>query len=156
MKPSFSHRRLSPDALSAADAHALLLTAKALKQASRAGGEPLLLKGKNIALLCDKADCDCAAAFDAAATQLGARVSRIHAEAMLPPETARILGHLYDAVDCEHVPHEIVSRLQQQVGVPVYQGLGRDDHPMFDLLAPTDGADERRYLLQALLVSTMG
>jgi ornithine carbamoyltransferase len=156
MKPSFTHRLLSLDVLSPADTRSLLLTAEALKRAARSGVDQQLLKGKNIALLCDKAGCDCGAAVDAAATQLGARVSRIHADAVLPPDTARILGHLYDAIDCEHVPAEVASKLRQQVGVPVYEGLGRDDHPLLQLLGPADDADDRRFLVQALLVSTIG
>ena len=106
--------------------------------------------------MCDRAGCDCGAAFDAAASQLGARVSRIQADAALSPDTARILGHLYDAIDCEHVPAKVLSSLRQQAGVPVYEGLGREDHPVLQLLGAGAGADDRRFLLQALLISTLG
>lgn len=156
MKSSFTPRPLSRDALSPAEAQSLQLAAKALQQAARSGGGQPLLKGKNIALLCDKADCNCAAEVDAAATQLGARVSRLRADTALPAEAARMLGQLYDAVDCEHVPPELVRRLEQQAGVPVYDGLGRADHPLFEQLAKDGSAADRHFLLQALLISTIG
>jgi ornithine carbamoyltransferase len=155
MKPSInpplpSHKPLP------ADARVLLLASRALKRAALSGSEQPLLKGKHVALMCDEPRCGCATAFADAATALGARVSRIHAEAAMPPEAARLLGQLYDAIDCELMPATVAWELQQQVSVPVYDGLGRVDHPLMDLLEPNSTDDDRRFLRQALLLRTIG
>ena len=94
MKPSLNRPLPSHEPLSPANARVLLLTAAALKHTARSGGEQTLLKGKNIALMCDKPHCGCGTAFDDAAAALGARVSRLHAAAAMPPDAMRLLGHL--------------------------------------------------------------
>jgi ornithine carbamoyltransferase len=161
------HRRLlgSP-ALEPADAHALVESARALKRYPAT--VPARLRGKNIALLCPRPDAECARRFDAAASALGARVARIDPapgwlgeQGALDDETARLLENLYDAVDCEELPADFARRLQAQLGVPVYDGLARDDHPIFRLLPDVAGsgstpdAADRCALLQATLVSTL-
>ena len=106
--------------------------------------------------------------FDAAASALGARVAHItpapnwlQSDVPLSPETARLLENLYDAVDCEELPAGFAQRLQAQLGVPVFDGLARDDHPVFALLPrvaerdQTPGDDDRRALLQATLMSSL-
>ncbi len=165
MSPTFQRRLLESAAIDAADAKALVEAARALK---RSAAESLLrLRGKNIALLCARTDGECARRFDASVSALGARVAHISATpAWLrddPPmgaPTARLLEHLYDAVDCEELPAGFAQRLQAQLGVPVFDGLARDDHPVFSLLqdvaergVPAD--EDRRALLQATLVSSL-
>ena len=141
---------------SAADARLLLLTARSLKHAAGAGNGRPLLKGKKVALLCDQAHCGCGTAFDDAASALGAHVSRLHADAVMSPDAARLLGHLYDAIDCEHIAADATEALKRNVNVPVYVGLGRADHPVMRLLEPGSSDEDRRYLRQALLLSTIG
>jgi ornithine carbamoyltransferase len=166
VSPPFHRHLLGSAAIDAADARALVESARAFKR--NAAELPLRLRGKNIALLCSEPACASARRFDAAASALGARVAYIEpAPAWLnedPPigaQTARLLESLYDAVDCEDLPAEFARRLQAQLGVPVYDGLARDDHPIFGLLpsvaegSPTAGDDDRRALLQAALVSTL-
>ena len=166
MSPTFSRRLLDSAAIDAADAQALIDTARALKRGAVAG--PLGLRGKNIALLCARADGEGVRRFDAAAAALGARVSHINAtpawlrdDPPMGPPTARLLENLYDAVDCEELPAGFALRLQAQLGVPVFDGLARDDHPVFALLprvAERDqapGDDDRRALLQATLMSSL-
>jgi hypothetical protein len=76
-------------------------------------------------------------------------------------DTARLLGHLYDAVDCEALPAGFAARLQSLLEVPVYDSLAREDHPIFDLLSAlvpagrTPTAADRCTLVQAALVSTL-
>lgn len=161
------HRQLlSSAAIDAADARALVESARAFKRSS--AGLPGRLRGKNIALLCTEPGCSSARRFDAAASALGARVAHIepapawlHEDPPLGEQTARLLENLYDAVDCEALPADFARRLQAQLSVPVYDGLAREDHPIFGLLpsvaddsrAPAD--EDRNALLQAALVETL-
>jgi ornithine carbamoyltransferase len=166
VNPTLQRRLLRSDVIDDIDSRALLDAARAIKRAAANPGSRL--RGKNIALLCAEPDGDCARRFDAAATELGARVARIEPapswlehDAVIDANAARLLESLYDAVDCEEVPAGFAQRLQAQLALPVYDGLARDDHPIFDLLpqvaasgqAPDD--EDRRVLLQATLVSTL-
>jgi ornithine carbamoyltransferase len=166
VSPTFSRRLLDSAAINAADAQTLVDAARAFKRS--AATPPPRLRGKNIALFCVRADADCVRRFDAAASALGARVAHINAspawlrdDPPLGAPTARLLENLYDAVDCEELPAGFAQRLQAQLGVPVFDGLARDDHPVFGLLprladprhAPDD--DDRCALLQATLVSVL-
>jgi ornithine carbamoyltransferase len=141
------HRQLlSLAPLDMAAADALLAAARGLQ---RAEGAPLL--GKNIALMCGQAATDSGRAFSEAATRLGARVARID-PAQPDAGRARLIEHLYDAVDCEALPPGFAQELQERLAVPVFDGLARADHPMFALL---DDTLDRRVLVQAALVSTL-
>lgn len=164
MNPPLHRQLLSQAPLDAATARALLAAARSLK-ASADHDTPL--RGKNIALMCGSETGD-AQLFAEAAARLGARVARIEpapdwlrGDAEPGAETVRLLEHLYDAVDCESLPPGFAKHLQAQMGVPVYDGLARADHPIFGLLgelaSPGSAADpaDRRLLLQAALVSTL-
>jgi ornithine carbamoyltransferase len=166
VSPTFSRRLLDSAAIDAADAQALIDTARALKRGTAVG--PPGLRGKNIALLCARADGEWMRRFDAAASALGARVSHINAtpawlrdDPPMGPPTARLLENLYDAVDCEELPAGFAQRLQAQLGVPVFDGLARDSHSVFALLprvverGAAPGEDDRRALLQAALVRSL-
>jgi ornithine carbamoyltransferase len=166
VSPTFSRRLLDSAAIDAADAQALIDTARALKR--DAASQTPRLRGKNIALLCAHVEGEDVRRFDAAASALGARVSHINAtpawlrdDPPMGPPTARLLENLYDAVDCEELPAGFAQRLQAQLGVPVFDGLARDDHPLFALLPrvplrdQTPDDDDRRALLQAALVGAL-
>jgi ornithine carbamoyltransferase len=144
-------------------ARALLSVARSLRQAV---GEAAPLRGKNIALMCGTHDAG--HLLIDAATGLGARVARIEpapawlrGEAQPGADTAQLLQHLYDAVDCEALPAGFAVRLQSLLEVPVYDSLTQENHPLFDLLAElvppgsVPAADDRRVLVQAALVSTL-
>jgi ornithine carbamoyltransferase len=155
VSPTFQRRLLDSAVIDAADARSLVESARALRHG--AADAPTRLRGKNIALLCTHTDGVLARRFDAAAAALGARVAHVP----LSPETARLLENLYDAVDCEELPAGFAQRLQAQLGVPVFDGLARDDHPVFALLPrvadqdQTPDDDDRRALLQATLMSSL-
>jgi ornithine carbamoyltransferase len=163
VNPPLQRHLLSQTPLDSGTASALLAAARALKQA---GDVDAPLRGKNIALMCSSDSGD-AKLFSDAAARLGARVARIEpapawlrGESQPGADTARLLEHLYDAVDCEALPPGFARHLQEQVGVPVYDGLARADHPIFGLLselAPEGQAvaADRCLLLQAALVSTL-
>ncbi len=166
VSPTFQRRLLDSAVIDAADARTLVESARALRHG--AADAPTRLRGKNIALLCTHTDGAFARRFDAAAAALGARVAHItpapnwlQSDVPLSPETARLLENLYDAVDCEELPAGFAQRLQAQLGVPVFDGLARDDHPVFALLPrvaerdQTPGDDDRRALLQATLMSSL-
>jgi len=166
VNPAFQRRLLVSSAIDSSDARALIDTARALRRG--AADATTRLRGKNIALLCVHTDGEFARRFDAAASALGARVAHIapapswlHGDVPLSPETARLLENLYDAVDCEELPAGFAQRLQAQLGVPVFDGLAQDGHPVFELLprvAERDQAaddDDRRALLQATLMSSL-
>jgi ornithine carbamoyltransferase len=145
----------------------LLAAARSLREVDCAPS-PAPLRGKNIAVIGRAGTMPMDEDFAAAAVGLGARLARIEPEqawvngaAEPGADTARLLDHLYDAVDCEALPPGFALRLQEQLDVPVYEGLARGDHPIFGLLpalAPQGAkpnATDRRALLQAALVSTL-
>lgn len=147
---------------------ALLAAAQGLRLAAEAGQARALLRGKNIGLLCESPDSPDAMRFQLAAAELGAKVARILPSlATLDSEeqvanTARVLGRLYDAVECQGLNPLLVQQLQRAAGVPVFAGLGSADHPSHALAEawaraePAAGAEAcRRYLLQAALVNSI-
>ncbi len=126
---------LSLAELSAADVSFLLDVAHELKQAKRAGTEQQQLRGKNIALLFEKASTRTRAAFEVAAYDQGANVSFIGpgdsqlGEKESVKDTARVLGRLYDAIEYRGFEQATVQALAQHAGVPVYNGLTNQFHP---------------------------
>jgi ornithine carbamoyltransferase len=152
--------------LSAAQAAALVARACELRRAAADGQRPSLLRGKNLGLVCSDDRTLDASLFRRAATDLGARVAHVrpsfgdHADGADVLRTAQLLGRLYDAVDCEGLPHALVEQIAAEAGVPVFDGLAQPQHPTAALVECIDGdctgADKRRFLLQALLVSTVG
>ena len=155
MKLSLNHRLQSPGLYTEADARALLTTARALAHSGAARGRDSgPLKGKNLAVLCSGAG---SGVLEVPATALGARVSHLKMDPALlegDDSTARMIARLYDAVECDALNPEAASRLQQEIGIPVYAGLSRPDHPLGLVLRDAKDLD-RAYLLQALLVHTI-
>lgn len=156
-----SLERLTPD-----DSAILLANARQLQRASAASQAGLLLRGKKLALLCEFDDAADAVLFRAAAAGLGAHVAHVRpslAELSEPrsfEHTARVLGRLYDAIECQGMDAELVRRLGEQAGVPVYAALASPGHASAALaplladpaLPPADG---RTLVLQAALLSTI-
>ncbi|MEW6706096.1 MAG: ornithine carbamoyltransferase [Pseudomonadota bacterium] len=162
MKSFLNQRLLSAEGLTPADARSLVDTAVSLRRAAQSGLAQPLLRGKNIAVLCVDPACRAAADFDKAASLLGARVSRVQPDQSLfngEGSGVRMLARLYDAIECDELPAELVQRLQRQIGVPVYDGLLQPGHPLGALLAQMQGPatpDDALYLAQAVLVQTVG
>lgn len=154
------HRSLSPREASAVLAHA-----RALQRAAQAGAGQPLLKGKNLGLLCESIDDPGAVLFRRAAGELGAHVAHIRptlSASSTPQEvrhTARMLGRLYDAVECQGMPSSLVRQVGADAGVPVYDGIALHNHPTTRLAEQLDAGtapqDNRRFILQALLLSTI-
>jgi len=153
--------RLSPDDLELVLANARLLegTASPIERQS-------LLRGKNLALICAAADDADALRFQQAALDLGAHLAHIRPDLSEPSSsavfkhTARMLGRLYQAVECQGVPPAIVAEVGREAGIPVYDGLASSAHPLASLARFLDGGEEdernRCLIVQAVLVSTVG
>lgn len=139
--------RLAPGAPLGADGIlAVLAAAQRLRSRAKAGTIDQLLRGKNIALLINVSSEGEKSALHRAALELGARVAEVMFTAPSGSASsnddlrtlARMLGRLYDAIDCGTMPSEAALRIEREAGVPVYGGLGTDDHParaLADLMA---------------------
>jgi len=113
----------------------LLDLATDLKKAKYAGTEQPHLKGKNIALIFEKASTRTRCAFEVAALDQGAHVSYLgpsgsqigQKESM--KDTARVLGRMYDGIEYRGYGQDIVEELAKYAGVPVWNGLTNEFHP---------------------------
>ena len=161
-----SHRRaLTANPMLSSESSALLATARKLQEAASAGKKQALLRGKNFGLLCETDDASGAMLFSRAATELGAHVAHIRpslTELSTPQDvahTARLLGRLYDAVECEGVSASLVQQMGNEAGVPIFEGVASASHPTAELVDQLEGdasvADKRRFILQAVLLSTL-
>ncbi|MBL0093046.1 MAG: hypothetical protein IPP50_12150 [Piscinibacter sp.] len=135
-RPNIHHRNLwSVGTLSRSDVLDVLETARRLKQAGLSGLPVTPLRGCNLALLNDAPPAEGAGSLRHAALGLGAQVSHLRpSDARIAPDTAdeataRMLGRLYDAIDCESMAPELVARVAHSAGVPVFNGLGSHGHP---------------------------
>ena len=166
MHPILEHRSLRAfEQMSPHDVSVVLADARTLQRAARAGTTQPLLRGKNLGLLCEAENDGDAASFRRAAVELGAHVAHIRPslwELSTPHEvqnTARMLGRLYDAVECQGMAPALLQQLGTDAGVPVYEGIASRDHPtakLAELLGgDTSPADNRRFVLQAVLLSTI-
>jgi ornithine carbamoyltransferase len=150
--------------LSPRDVNAVLASAQTLRRAALTGATQPLLRGKNFALLSETDDAG-AALFRRAAVELGAHVAQIRpslSELSTPTDvehTARMLGRLYDALECQGMPAALVQQVGAGAGVPVYDGIALPGHPTARLAEQLDGEgtpdDKRRYVLQAVLMGTL-
>jgi ornithine carbamoyltransferase len=106
-----------------------------LKKAKYSGTEQPRLKGKNIALIFEKASTRTRCAFEVAAFDQGAHVTYIgpsgsqigQKESM--KDTARVLGRMYDGIEYRGYGQDIVEELAEYAGVPVWNGLTNEFHP---------------------------
>ncbi|KQC11408.1 MAG: ornithine carbamoyltransferase [Candidatus Cloacimonas sp. SDB] len=106
-----------------------------LKKAKYAGSEQQMLKGKNIALIFEKASTRTRCAFEVAAFDQGAHVTYLgpsgsqigNKETM--KDTARVLGRMYDGIEYRGFGQDVVEELGKHAGVPVWNGLTTEYHP---------------------------
>ncbi|MEI6889489.1 MAG: ornithine carbamoyltransferase [Bacteroidales bacterium] len=115
--------------------HFLLNLAIDLKKAKYTGTEQPKLKGKNIALIFEKASTRTRCAFETAAFDQGARVTYLGPEGShigkkeTMKDTARVLGRMYDGIEYRGFGQKIVEELAEYAGVPVWNGLTNEFHP---------------------------
>ena len=125
-----------------------------------------LLRGKNLALICASANDADALLFQRAALDLGAHVAHIRPDLSEPStsavfkHTARMLGRLYQGVECQGLPPAVVAEVGREAGIPVYDAVASRNHPLAQLARFLDGGEaeerNRRLIVQAVLVSTVG
>jgi ornithine carbamoyltransferase len=148
----------SLDAVSRSDLLRLLSVATRLKQAARDGVSSAPLRGKNLALLGHGVHDDAAVLLREAATALGAKVACLDA-ARQPAEverSARLLGRLYDAVDCGAMAPELLRAVERDAGVPVFNGLAADEHPTRVLAVLLALSEARDAALSGVCVRLVG
>jgi len=113
----------------------ILDLARDLKRAKYAGNEIQLLRGKNIALIFEKASTRTRCAFEVAAYDQGANVTYLDpvgshmGKKESVKDTARVLGRMYDAIEYRGSGQHIVEELAKYAGVPVFNGLTDEFHP---------------------------
>jgi ornithine carbamoyltransferase len=122
-----------------------------LKKAKYAGTEQQRLKGKNIALIFEKASTRTRCAFEVAAHDQGAKVtylgpsgSQIGKKETMK-DTARVLGRMYDGIEYRGFGQEKVEILGEYAGVPVWNGLTNEYHPtqiLADFLTMMEHSDK--------------
>ena len=129
----------------------LLQLSADLKAAKYGGYERPRLKGKNIALIFEKASTRTRVAFETAAYDQGARVTYLgpsgthigYKETM--KDTARVLGRIYDGIEYRGFAQETVETLAAYAGVPVWNGLTDKFHPtqvLADVLTMQEHSDK--------------
>ncbi len=122
-----------------------------LKKAKYAGTEQQKLKGKNIALIFEKASTRTRCAFQTAAYDQGAHITYLgptgsqmgKKETM--KDTARVLGRMYEGIEYRGFGQEVVEELGKYAGVPVWNGLTTEFHPtqvMADFLTMMEHVDK--------------
>lgn len=122
-----------------------------LKKAKYSGTEKQYLKGRNIALIFEKASTRTRCAFEVAAYDQGAHVTYLgpsgsqigQKESM--KDTARVLGGMYDGIEYRGYGQEIVEELAKYAGVPVWNGLTNEFHPtqiLADFLTMLEHSDK--------------
>ena len=113
----------------------LLALSVELKAKKKAGIPHDTLRGKNIALIFEKASTRTRCAFEVAAFDLG-----MHATYLDPSgsqigkkesisDTAQVLGRMYDGIEYRGFAQSIVEELAKYAGVPVWNGLTTEFHP---------------------------
>ncbi|MEO3975686.1 ornithine carbamoyltransferase [Streptomyces sp. CAU 1734] len=125
----------------------LVELAATLKAAKRAGAEEQFLRGRNIALIFEKASTRTRCAFEVAAADQGASTTYIDPSAShiggkeSARDTARVLGRMFDAIEFRGDSQATVEELARFAGVPVYNGLTNEWHPtqmLADVLTMTE------------------
>ncbi|MBA4419769.1 MAG: ornithine carbamoyltransferase [Anaerolinea sp.] len=129
----------------------LLKLSADLKAAKYGGYEEQRLKGKNIALIFEKASTRTRCAFEVAAYDQGAHVTYLdptgsqlgNKESL--KDTARVLGRMYDGIEYRGFGQDRVELLAKYAGVPVWNGLTNEFHPtqiLADLLTMSEHCDK--------------
>lgn len=113
----------------------LIDLAAELKEKKKRGIPHEDCKGKNIALIFEKTSTRTRCAFEVAAHDLGMHVtyldpsgSQIGKKESIP-DTARVLGRMFDGIEYRGFGQEVVEALSEYAGVPVWNGLTNEFHP---------------------------
>ena len=109
--------------------------AEKLKKEKKQGIPHKHLLDKNIALIFEKTSTRTRCSFEVAAHDLGMHVtyldpsgSQIGKKESIP-DTARVLGRMFDGIEYRGYGQSIVETLAEYAGVPVWNGLTNEFHP---------------------------
>ena len=139
----------------------LLDLAKEFKALKRAGVPHRYLQGKNIVLLFEKTSTRTRCAFEVAGMDLGMGVTYLDPGSSQMgkkesiPDTARVLGRMYDGIEYRGFSQKLVEELAQYSGVPVWNGLTDQFHPT-QMLADLLTLEEKFGSLKGLKFTYMG
>ena len=118
-----------------AEINSLLDLAAELKEKKKNGVPHRLCEGKNVALIFEKTSTRTRCAFEVAAADLGMHPvyldpagSQIGKKESIP-DTAKVLGRMFDGIEYRGYGQEIVQALADNAGVPVWNGLTNEFHP---------------------------
>lgn len=113
----------------------LLDLAADLKEKKKNGVAVDFHRGKNVALIFEKASTRTRCAFEVAAHDMGMGTtyldpggSQIGKKESIS-DTARVLGRMYDGIEYRGFGQEVVEELAKYAGVPVWNGLTNEYHP---------------------------
>ncbi len=120
---------------SPAEINALIDAAAAFKKMKKSGVPHKYCEGKNIALVFEKTSTRTRCAFEVAAADLGMhpvyldpKSSQMGKKESIP-DTARVLGRMFDGIEYRGYGQEIVEELAKYSKVPVWNGLTNEFHP---------------------------
>ena len=139
----------------------LLDLAKEFKALKRSGTPHRYLQGKNIVLLFEKTSTRTRCSFEVAGMDLGMGVTYLDPGSSQMgkkesiPDTARVLGRMYDGIEYRGYSQELVEELAKYSGVPVWNGLTDQFHPT-QMLADLLTMEEKFGHLKGLNFTYMG
>ncbi|OFZ20811.1 MAG: ornithine carbamoyltransferase [Bdellovibrionales bacterium GWB1_55_8] len=113
----------------------LLDLSRDYKSLKRAGIYPKRLQNKNVALIFEKSSTRTRCAFTVACADEGAHPEYLGKNDIQMgkkesiPDTARVLGRMFDGIEFRGFEHSVVEELAKWAGVPIWNGLTDDDHP---------------------------
>ena len=139
----------------------LIDLAAELKDKKKKGIVEQPLIGKNVALIFEKTSTRTRCSFEVAAHDLGMHVtyldpsgSQIGKKESIP-DTARVLGRMFDGIEYRGFGQEIVEELAEYAGVPVWNGLTNEYHPT-QMLADLLTIEEQFGHLEGIRLTYMG
>ncbi len=139
----------------------LLDLSKDFKSMKRSGVPHKYLDGKNIVLLFEKTSTRTRCSFEVAGRDLGMGVTYLDPGSSQMgkkesiPDTARVLGRMYDGIEYRGYSQQLVEELARYSGVPVWNGLTDQFHPT-QMLADLLTIEEKLGRLKGINFTYMG
>ena len=139
----------------------LLDLSKDFKSMKRSGVPHKYLDGKNIVLLFEKTSTRTRCSFEVAGRDLGMGVTYLDPGSSQMgkkesiPDTARVLGRMYDGIEYRGYSQKLVEELAKYSGVPVWNGLTDQFHPT-QMLADLLTIEEKLGRLKGINFTYMG
>ncbi len=139
----------------------LLELSKDFKSMKRSGAPHKYLDGKNIVLLFEKTSTRTRCSFEVAGRDLGMGVTYLDPGSSQMgkkesiPDTARVLGRMYDGIEYRGYSQQLVEELAKYSGVPVWNGLTDQFHPT-QMLADLLTIEEKLGRLKGINFTYMG